>query len=533
MLYDYAGREIKTPTGQSRVLGERLTSWEVTDRESADESRALSPSKLDLMFTEANGGDPERQARLAMEIEEKDWDVAQSLQTRRAAVKGLGWECQASIEDNDQAKAIAEEAEAMLRNINPRTAPNGEAEDVDFEGALEHMLSAILPGYSCQEVIWAPGGSNIHAFSPTLTNAITFHQSKSPLIRTSDHTDGLPLAPNKFVFHRHRARSGDATRGGLIRPLGWMYLFTNLGVKDLVRFIEKFGMPFVSARLDENAWEKDRSQIAYLIKNFGSDGGAVFSKSVELEFIDAVQRGGDIYFKLIEYMGTAKTKVIQGQTATSGDAGGFSKGQAQENVRQDILESDCEAIQRSVRDDILRPWVMFKHGPDAPVPVFHLKCEPPEDLKDKAELVKTLNDAGFKAKRDWVSQVFDIPLEDAAPTSEKALALAGEKKKPLTEAEKATEQLVQNSAKTILSDEPLYEEWLRPVQDAIDKALADLPDEPTEGDKAALNERVEALLKAVPGLFEDMEPARLEEFLAQAMYAGDVNGRLERLEVLK
>jgi phage gp29-like protein len=440
MLYDAQGREITEGSEKERrrALAERLVHWEYTDRLESDESRALTPVKLDAIFRDANSGDTAAQARLALEIEEKDWDTAQALQTRRAAVTGLEWDALPGQEDDAAAQGIAEEAAAMLADI----AGDEEEPDLDFEGLIGHMLTALLPGYSCDEILWDPasGGKAILGFAPVLTSAITFRQSQEPLISTRTNTAGDPLVPHKFVFHKHLARSGDTARGGLIRPLGWMYLFENLGVKDLMRFVEKFGMPFVSARIDENAWETDRTQIAYLIRNFGSDGGAVFSKAVELEMLEGMRSTGEVYFKLLQYFGDAKTKVVLGQTATSGDAGGFSQGQAQAAVRQDILEADCAAIERTIRKAVLTPWTMFVHGPDAPVPYLSINCKPPADLAADATVMKTLYEGGLEVDPAFATERFGMPLTRRAEPggamafrAESDVDFSGVKKKQLSQ----------------------------------------------------------------------------------------------------
>lgn len=406
MLYDWTGREIgDAPAATSRAMAARLVHWEDMDREEADESRALTPSKLDVMFRQANGGDPEAQARLALEIEEKNWDIGHNLATRRAAVMGIRTHCVPEDEEDERAAEIADEAAAMLRKIRP-----GNDTDVGLKGMIQDLLSAILPGYNCMEILWGAGGRTIEGFAPVATSAVTFRQSREPLLKTRNNANGLPLVPRKFIFHRHLARSGDATRGGLIRPLGWMHCFELAGVKDLMRFAEKFGMPFVSARIEDNAWEKDRTKIAYLIRNFGSDGGAVFSKAVELELLQAADSNGELYFKLLDYFGAAITKVITGQTATSGDAGGFSKGQVQGEVRQDILEADCEAIAETIRNDVLTPWTAFNYGEDAPVPVFKFNYEPPEDLKGSADVINVLANAGYQVDPSHVEKKFGMPL---------------------------------------------------------------------------------------------------------------------------
>jgi len=379
MLYDWTGKPISEDQIRRGAGAKRLVRWEAIDREHTDASRGLTPARLDLLLRQANGGDPESQARLSLEIEEKDWDSSQALSTRRAAVEGTAWHVEPGAEDDSKAAEIAAAAEEMLK---AEVAVDDDDDVVDFEGCVAHLLTGILPGYAWTEILWDTSAGSIAGYVLGQTAAITFDKSKAPKIKTTATPSGLPMVPNKFVWHVHRARSGDATRGGLIRPLGWMYLFGNLAVKDLLRFVEKFGMPFVAARIDDRAWEKDRDRIKYLIENFGSDGGAVFSKAVELEMLDAVDSAGEVYFRLLEYMGNAKEKVILGQTATSGDAGGFSKGQAQENVRQDIREADCKAVARTVRKDILKPWTMINYGADAPVPAFRFEYEPAEETAD-------------------------------------------------------------------------------------------------------------------------------------------------------
>lgn len=524
MLYDYAGREIAgaSDAGKGIVGGQRLITWEPGDRYESDASRALSPSKLDSIFSQANTGDPRSQARLAREIEEKDWDTAQALQTRRAAVLGLPVSIgpSKSLEDDSNARKIADE---IFQDLDSELLHN----------ALEHLLSGILPGYSGLEIVWGPGGATIEALEPVDDTFFSFTSSKDVLIVSTNHPEGVPLVPNKFVFHRHAARSGDATRGGLIRPLGWMYLFANLGVKDLLRFVEKFGMPFVSARVDDNAWEQDRNKIAYLIRNFGSDGGAVFSKAVEVEFLEGRTDSGELYFRLLEYFGAAKCKVILGQTATSGDAAGFSKGQAQENVRADILEADCRALAATVRRDILTPLTAFRYGPGAPVPELVFDLNEPEDREKNARIVNNLSNAGYDLDLEDITAKCGFRVVGRKPAASGVIAMrdapnAGAARRAIVvAAQQADEDVAKTAVRKITGDAALAEAWLGPVQSAIEEALAGLPTEnPSPEDQAKFGTRIRALLDSIPALYRQMDTRALEEELTRAMFAGDTNGRL-------
>lgn len=432
MIYDAYGREI-----DEKAITRRLTGWESQDRWRPEQSNALSPSKLGAIFARANQGDPTAQAKLAGEILEKNWDIRHAVSTRTAAVAGVRWSCVAANPEDKLAVAIAEEAEAMLEAVEPQRDRQG---DCSFSRLLGSMSGALLPGYDCAEIQWKEGGRGIEAFTPLPREAVTFTESLQPLLATTQTPTGLPLVPSKFVFHRPSGMSGDATRGGLIRPLGWLHLFSNLGIKDLARFVEKFGMPFVLARLDENAWQTERHTIADLVRNFGSDGGGVFSKAVELQMLDAQAKDGNVYFRLLEYTGMCATKVVLGQTASSSEGGGLSGDNAQSAVRQDLLESDCQDLAITIRADVLSPWTVFNHGPEAPVPVLQFDCQPPEDMKQKALVAGDVAQRmGFELDGGWVESTFGVVLAkgpDGKPVRRApgpdAIALADDPKKKAT-----------------------------------------------------------------------------------------------------
>lgn len=528
MLYDWTNKPIEDMKSRAPADGQRLITWEPSDRYATDASRGLSPVRLDSIFNQANAGDPREQFRLAREIEEKDWDTAHALQTRCAAVLGLERSIRPTkaLEKDSNARKIADEIFQSL-------------EDEILHQAIGHMLSGLLAGYSGLEIVWDDGGRAVIALEPVDGAFFSFTASKVPLIISTNAAEGRPLAPYKFIFHRHAPRSGDATRGGLIRPLGWMYLFANLGVKDLMRFVEKFGMPFVTAKIDENTWEQERGKVAYLIRNFGSDGGAVFTKAVELEFIDAVSSGGDVYFKLMDYFGAAKTKVILGQTATSGDAGGFSKGQAQENVRKDLLQSDCKAVAATLRRDLLGPMTMFRYGPEAPVPELAFEIEEPEDQEKNSRIVSNLSNAGYEVDPADVETKCGMkirgmkPAAPAFPLRETPSPGAG-RRAAVVAAQAANNKVAETALKTIVADGNLMSAWLGPVAGAIDEALAGLPAAAlSEAEQKRFDARLAALLDSMPALFRQMDTRALQEEISRAMFAGDANGRLAAAGGLK
>lgn len=420
MLYDAQGNVLPAVEATRPAAGVAVR-FAPEDRFEGDVSRALTPQRVDGILAAANSGDTEQQCRLAVELEEKNWDAQQALATRRAAVAGLPWEVvpPEGLEENTAAKEAAETLRAALQSA-------GDDDLLDFAGLLrQSLLSALVPGFACAEVVWAPSGKGtgrraalgIAGFQHVPASAFTFPAgARRPRLVTRETPQGMELPAAKFIVHLAAGPSGDPARGGLIRPLAWLHCFQNLNVKDLLGFIERFGMPFLLARVDAQSYDTERSRLVALVRSFGSAGGGVFTKAVEAQMLQAAQTTADVYFKLLEYTGAAVTKVVLGQTATSGEASGWSNGGAQAAVRQDLLEADCAALAATLRRQLFAPWAQFNLGPAVPVPQIVFRCEPPEDRKALADTLASLAGAGLEAADpDEVAAKVGVKLQRRVP----------------------------------------------------------------------------------------------------------------------
>ena len=544
---------------------------EAADVISNDVSRGLTPAAVDKMMTAANTGETLEYCRLAMDLEEKNWDIGQAVQTRRLAVAGLEW----SVEppegladggnedgkggDTSRAQHIAEAAEQMLRAVPYEGADELES----FDQALRYGLQgALLPGFAALEMVWGKGGAELLGFQEIEQRHFLFRDETGmllsrPRLRTSEVAAGVELPQGKFVVHFHRARPGARCRGGMARPLAWLHCFQNTNLKDLMTFIERYGMPFLLTRVNDQAWKEDRAKIAALVRNFGPAGGAVFSNNVEAELLQAASNSGDVYFKLLQYCGDAITKVVLGQLASSADASGLSKGNEQGKVRQDLIEADARALETTVRMQILRPWVMWNYGPDAPVPRLHLHSEPPEDVKATADTAASLFNAGLEWDSEEASERMGMKLTRKAPApvptfGQAEMPPAAEGTRPPGPPEKAApagsvgdsaaaaapgaEPSTAEDDALALADAPTADlrlptsealadflkgqglkRWFGPLQAAIDAAVS-------EPDPEAFRAKVLALTADLPGLYERMDSTEFEALLEGTIYQAAAEG---------
>lgn len=414
MLYDANGRIIKDNNAEGRTLpaaGAFLVQ-ERSDRYERDVSRGLTPVDVDRIMTAANCGDIAEQCQLCTEIQEKSEFVSSVLPVRVQAVLGLPYE----IKPGDETPAAKKAAEYFAKELKK----SGRALDT-FKQLREDLLTHLLPGIGCSEIIWAAGG-RIDGFKFVEARHLTLRDGYDLKLVTRNEPLGVPLEPNKFIVHKYRRNGGDVARGGLIRPLAWLHCFANLTLKDLLRFIERYGMPFTVAKVDKNTWDNERDVVQRLIRGFGPDGGAVLPRESEIELLAAANNTGDVYFKLLDYLDKAITRIVLGQTATSGDASGWSKGSAQGQVRQDILEYDAGSLDDTLNSQLAEPWAAFNF-PGVAAPQIVTDATPPEDItalaaaqKVNAEKIQIAVNAGYEPiDDDEVSGQIGVKVKKKVP----------------------------------------------------------------------------------------------------------------------
>lgn len=368
-----------------------------------------TPVNVSRILEAANEGDIAELAVAAREIQERNWEVIMAMQVRKSALTGLDWNVEPG-DDRQTSKEAAAAFEAALRSSDPGSGL------VSFHGLVDHLMDAVIAPLAAAEIVWGPGGS-LTGFRPVGAWHFTFRNSETPLLATADTPEGVPLPPAKIIVHTHGG-AGDPTRAGLIRTLIWLHVFQNYPIKDLVSFVERYGMPFVVAKVDRSAWENERGVMRSLIRSFGPNGGGVFTKSTELELLQASNSGGDVYFRLLEYTSKAITKVILGQLASSSESSGLSGGDAQSRVRGDLLEADARAMESTVLSQLAAPWTKFNFGDAAAVPVLKFRNSTPEDRAVFAGILETLHRAGLDADPEEISARFGLSLKRMEPVQE-------------------------------------------------------------------------------------------------------------------
>jgi phage gp29-like protein len=385
-----------------------LSAVSLAERWSSYPSSGLTPHRLADIFREADQGNVYRQMELFEEMEEKDAHLTAILQTRKMAVLGKDYEVLPSgrtPEDERLAEVVGE----MVYRI-----PN-------LEEACLDLLDAIGKGFALSEIIWevTAGQARVAELRWIPQKLVTFSEELQPRLLTAEaRWQGVEPPPWKVIYHRYKARSGYATRAGVLRVVGWMYLLKNFALKDWAAFNEVFGMPLRLGKYDPTASPADRDALVLAIRNLGSDAAGVISKATEIEFVEATSRSGGAnpYQLMVEFCNREMSKAVLGQTLTTdtaGVTGTYAAAKVHAQVRRDLVEADAQALATTLREQLLRPLVGFNFGWDKPVPWFRFRFEEEEDLKTLSQVYRNLAAMGVPLSMEHIAERFGIPLPAA------------------------------------------------------------------------------------------------------------------------
>lgn len=509
-LYDGFGRLIRP---EKRPDDRVLAVASVRDNYSGYPSNGLTPQKLATILKEADSGDVYRQMELFEEMEEKDAHLYSNLQTRKLAVTGLDFEIVPFSEDRKD-REVADFVANIIHNLP------------DLEDNLLDMLDAVGKGYSVQELYWDIKNNKnvirhmewVHPKRFIWYDAMG--RSNTPRLLTDDAPMGVDLPAFKFLFHKHKTKSGHPTRQGVLRVVAWMYLFKNYDIKDWVVFAETYGMPLRLGKYDPSATKEDKDALIQAIRSLGSDAAGVISKSTEIAFVEAVKNSTDVYSTLADFCNAETSKAILGQTLTTqqGANGSRALGQVHNEVRGDLKKADCEQVSKGIRRDVILPLVGFNFGWEVNLPWFRFDYEEEEDLKSEADRYKVHIESGMAIGEDHMYEKFNIPKPKAGERTvnitppSPLFTKEGETGKKMANKEIGAEK--PKDTMDHFTDRLMLEADLDPMILPIEKLL---------GEVGSLEEFRDRLLNDYKGA----EPVELGNLIQRALGAAELAGRFE------
>jgi len=375
-----------------------------------DSVPSLTASKLKNILDSAANGECGLQAKLIGDMIEKDSILTAHFETRREAVLACDMallKAGTKMYEKSQHDEYAD-VWSMLQ-------------DAGFYELLSHLLDAFPQGYSAAVIDWGKGGGIINGFRPVHPTNIRFDLEGNPALQVPDEKEATPLTKwhvNQFITHYRMSKPDIPCKNGMGRNLAWLFFFKHFARKSWVRFLEKFGIPFLIARLSAADFENTtlKNQLIAQLRTFASDGAVLTTEEGGVEAVTVAGHNNKIHEEFIRRIDECYALAILGQVGSSlGEPGRLGNNEQQQDVRQDRREADCMRLMATINTQLIRPFWQYKTGSLANCPIFVMDFTPSKDKAKLAEAVWRLGQSRYRVSTEQLSYEFGLEITEEPP----------------------------------------------------------------------------------------------------------------------
>jgi phage gp29-like protein len=421
-----------------------------------------------------------------------DSRVGPCVESRKAAVVSLEWAVSRGNAPAAQAKFVA----TCLSRLK-------------VGAIIREILNAPLFGMAPLEVVWRRDGT------ATVPDKVvgkpvewfTFDPENTLRLRTkSNLLRGELLPERKFLVPRYNATYDNPYGERVLSRCFWPVAFKKGGLKFWLRFIEKFGSPWIIGKHPAQADKGAIRDLADALEQAVQDAVMVIPEGTNAEIVEAAGKAGSssLYKDLKTTCDEDIAICILGQNLTTSVSGGSrAAAEVHERVRGEIKDGDKKIVAETMAT--LIDWICeLNFGPGGGRPVFEMFEEEEVD-QALATRDKTLSDTGqVKFTKKYLMRAYDLAEDDfevVEGDEGKAKAAAAEFREGTADADGVDlpPEMLQGIAGKLLA----------PVIDLVESAGS-----------------VEAIAERLHGVYPDMDDATFEDLLTRAIFISAVWGRL-------
>ena len=365
----------------------------------------LTPRKLHQMLTDAEQGNLQAQADLFCDMEERDGHIFSEMDKRKKGVNALPWGVKPPKNASEVEKKIAEEVFEWMDDIE------------DFEMFLFNAMDAVGHGYSGQQIHWHQMGNLWlpKQFEFVIPRHFLTPNNQPNTLRLNDGSmEGADFWDYGWFIHKHQAKSGYISRSGLYRVLAWPFLFKNYAVRDVMEFLEIYGLPIRIGKYPSGATNDEKMTLARAVMMIGRNAGGIIPHGMSIDFEDAADGSTDNHMTMIKWCEQTQSKVIVGGTLLS-QADGKTSTHAQSKTHEvqfeTLVKSDAKQLARSINDDLISSLMRLNYPNITPdrYPKFYFDTSDTEELESFSSSLDRLVKVGMKIPVAWAHEKTGIP----------------------------------------------------------------------------------------------------------------------------
>lgn len=364
-------------------------------------SAGLTPARMAAILRDAAMGNSHDYLTLAEDMEERDLHYAGVLGVRKRAVMTLPITVEAASDDK-QDIALADDIRQLIKKPS-------------FRHLLRDLLDGLGKGYSVCEIGWQTTASKWTPANYTWRDPryFVYAQHNPHELRIRDEKDmfGIPMPAYKFIIHTPRLKTGIPIRGGLARLAAISYMCKAYTIKDWLTFAEIYGVPMRLGKYGSGANKDDIATLKRAVFSLGTDAAAVIPESMQIDFQNVVNASsnGDLFKNLAEWLDKQLSKAILGQTGTTeGTAGKLGNDKAQQDVREDIRDSDAIELADTINRDLIKPYIDLNYGVQENYPQLTIRKQDSADLEALAKNLAVLVPLGLRVSESEVRDKFGL-----------------------------------------------------------------------------------------------------------------------------
>ncbi len=441
---------------------------------------SMDASTLSSVLRNAESGNMADYFSLARDVTSGHGHTLTEFGKRKLAVIGKDLRITAPEESFPWAETTAAEIKEHLTNLP------------SFMPAMVHLLDSTLYPVSVVQKIYKPSTRpgwryEIAELRPVPYHLLDYSAGRLRIQQTKE--DGTLLGTYQevtdlsYIVHRgHLLQSLPDTWGGPMRAVLFWWLFATQDRDWWIRFLERFGAPFLVGKYDET---NPDSRI--LLQRAFSAATRLFGiaipndADVQIHQANSTQ-GGDAFERFHKVANNEISKIILGQTSSSDvqSGGGLNSGgqaSVQADVREDIRQFDEKMLASTIRTQLLIPLFRLNAWPEI-IPNLNWGAEDNQTIGALSEAVAKLTSAGMELTDDGIeilNKTMGLPFRRAvlaAPSP--GLSPLSADRRPATRPALAASDRLAAAASADLAD--AMAKTLSPIQRIVDQStsLSDL-----------------------------------------------------------
>lgn len=307
-------------------------------------------------------------------------------------------------------------------------------EKLDADGTYDNLLSQSLDtpyfGRMLFGIVWDNiNGKTLPKKIISMPHELCKFDTNGKLLVSEDGvTFDYPSHPARFIVLQHKPTAMNPYGEATLSKCFWNVRFKKDGLKLWALFIDKFGMPFVTASYNPAAIAKNFNTnpqaaaniLLSKLSGMARNGVIAFPDGAKIDIKDSSgTKSADHYEKLIRLCDEQNTKLILGHSSATETSSGGKLGN--ENTATDVRDAVVEGDKR-YPEAFFNKLISFIHHFNfngTEIPKYSLYAEEDVDLvlaERDAKLVPVLMNSGLKLTKSYYLDNYgfkDEDLEDA------------------------------------------------------------------------------------------------------------------------